>query len=249
MLDPTDLISKPVNFFAHGVEKSVEIPYQIGSSLVGGKADVLKADKHEQLSTILSGAGWGSINSDLNKRARAVVKRESNGDAAAHNPSGATGLFQMMTPLHCGSYGIPSGSNCQAWLEDPSNNARAAKALYDANGWTPWASSGGIPLPTDWDTTVTTKESSGLLGAAGDAASSIVPDPIKDAANSAADIVKALFDPNTYLRLGKGALGAGLLGVGLLTIVMIATRNPNAAKATIGGTTRKVAKTAIKIAP
>lgn len=210
------------------------------------KIDILKKDQHVQLSRILEDSGWGPAASDSNRRARAVVKRESGGNPTATNPSGATGLFQMMTPLHCGSYGIPK-DGCQDWLKNPYNNARAAKSLYDANGWTPWKSSGFIPpLPTAWDTHVTLKESSSPIGVATDAASDVIPDPLKDLTSGTVSLVKAFFDPSTYFRLGKGALGGTLIVFGVAGLIIIALKEPikNGIKAGARGPVRGVAKAA-----
>ncbi len=44
--------------------------------------------------------------------------------------SGATGLFQMMLPLH---WGLFDGNPYDAYA-----NARAAFRLYNGNGWWPW---------------------------------------------------------------------------------------------------------------
>lgn len=61
--------------------------------------------------------------------------RESRCQPGARNPSGASGVFQMMMPLHarlirdvCGWDGV----------FDADCNIRAAKALYDGAGRRPW---------------------------------------------------------------------------------------------------------------
>lgn len=179
-------------------------------------ADIGGKDTKVHVSDVLARNGWGSKTSNLNGRARAVVYRESGGNPKAHNPSGATGWFQMMTPLHCGHYGIPKETSaCVKWLEDPDNNAHAAHLLFLANGWAPWAASGGVPLPTNWDPVVTT-EKRDLLDTAGDAANVGV-----DAINVLGDVAGALLNPSTYLRLGKGLLGGTLIILGVGGIVFI----------------------------
>lgn len=47
---------------------------------------------------------------------------ESSYRPTVRNPSGATGLFQIM-PSHCGEPGCPRGSGCIGELERPSTNA------------------------------------------------------------------------------------------------------------------------------
>jgi hypothetical protein len=62
-----------------------------------------------------------------------VASCETGGDYNQYdyNPSGATGLMQMMLPLHEGLFdGNPY---------DPYVNARAAYRLWASSGWTPWA--------------------------------------------------------------------------------------------------------------
>lgn len=68
---------------------------------------------------------------------------ESGGDTKVVNSIGATGVWQILQPLHVKSH--PSWTT--AWLQNPLNNARAAKVLYDAdrkaggNGLRPWEDS------------------------------------------------------------------------------------------------------------
>lgn len=68
---------------------------------------------------------------------------ESGGDTKVVNSIGATGVWQILQPLHVKSH--PTWTT--AWLQNPLNNARAAKVLYDAdkkaggNGLRPWEDS------------------------------------------------------------------------------------------------------------
>lgn len=209
--------------------------------VVGELSDSVVKDDRAMISQILAASGWGAPNSDLNKRARAVIRRESNGNPKAYNRSGATGFFQMMTPLHCGNYGIP-GSNtgrpggeqsagCRKWLENPYNNSKAAKALYDAAGWKPWAASGGAPRPTNWDMSIRTDKNT-LSTAAGD-----VVDAVTSPLSGIVEMVSVLFQADTWARVGKGTLGGVLLimGTGAMVFVIAnkASKTP-AVKATVG---------------
>jgi hypothetical protein len=208
------------------------------AKLPGKLDDVLAKDEKVKLSTILARNGWGKPNSSLNRQARAIVKRESGGDPSAKNPSGATGLFQMMTPLHCGDYGIPAGGNCQKWLEDPDNNARAAKALYDEAGWRPWAASGGAPLPTNWDTVIVTGKDS-VTGSVA-AVASDVASPFTAVGSAAVDLIGTLLSADTWFRIGKGGLGFVLIVVGTGAFVYVV------ANTATGGAVKRAAKTAAK---
>ena len=87
-------------------------------------------------------AGWGTRASD----ASWVAMAESSGDAAIVNSIGAVGLMQILQPVHVKAH--PSWS--VKWLQNPVNNLRAAKVLFDAAGrWDgPWLDSrdkGGLP--------------------------------------------------------------------------------------------------------
>lgn len=65
-----------------------------------------------------------------------VAYRESRWDPSARNASGASGLFQLMLPLHNDLFtalGVPPG----AW-SDPHWNALAARELWNSSGIAPW---------------------------------------------------------------------------------------------------------------
>lgn len=59
-----------------------------------------------------------------------IAWRESRCIPTARNPSGASGLFQMMLPLHADLFDGP-------W-SDPAVNVRAAWRLYQGSGRAPW---------------------------------------------------------------------------------------------------------------
>lgn len=219
-------------------------PFGVYSESAAEISDSAVKDKRVMISKVLADTGWGPANSDLNKRARTVVRRESNGNVKAYNRSGATGWFQMMTPLHCGNYGIP-GSNtgrpggkeseaCRKWLENPYNNSRAAKALYDANGWTPWAASGGAPQPTSWDMSVRLEKNT--LGTVVEDVVDTVTDPI----GGLVEMVSVLFQADTWARIGKGALGGMLLVMGTGAMVFVIANK--ASKTPVGKAGAGIAK-------
>lgn len=67
--------------------------------------------------------------------ALAVIWCESTDNPYAYNPSGASGLFQVMMPLHAGK--LYPGED----IFDPWVNARVALELYWESGWQPWLAS------------------------------------------------------------------------------------------------------------
>lgn len=88
-------------------------------------------------------AGWGSRAAD----ASWVAMAESSGDAGIVNSIGAVGLLQILQPTHVKAH--PTWT--VAWLQNPVNNLRAGKILFDQAGqkWDgPWLDSrdkGGLP--------------------------------------------------------------------------------------------------------
>ena len=65
-----------------------------------------------------------------------VAYCESGGDPNKDNyaGSGATGLFQIMLPLHQGMFDAIGGNPY-----NPYDNAQVGYALYTGGGWSPWA--------------------------------------------------------------------------------------------------------------
>ncbi len=67
-----------------------------------------------------------------------VAGRESHWDPGAQNGSGASGLFQIMLPLHNDLF-YALGVSPAAW-GDPYWNAQAARELWNSSGIAPWGS-------------------------------------------------------------------------------------------------------------
>ena len=63
-----------------------------------------------------------------------VITRESSGRQYAHNPSGASGLLQLMPGWFTGAWGIPAGNPY-----DPEYNLRSGLLIWQRGGWSPWA--------------------------------------------------------------------------------------------------------------
>lgn len=66
----------------------------------------------------------------------AIIAAESGGNPGARNASGASGLTQIMMPLHAGLVQRFGGN-----VFDPMTNLRVARHLYGQSGLAPWAAS------------------------------------------------------------------------------------------------------------
>lgn len=62
-----------------------------------------------------------------------IMYRESHCDPGAHNPSGASGLTQVMPMWADDCGGVPAD------LFDPAFNLRCAKHVLDVSGWGAWS--------------------------------------------------------------------------------------------------------------
>ena len=72
--------------------------------------------------------------------ALAIMSRESGGSPTAYNPSGASGLFQIICYWHTGRLIRVTGSSDCSQLFDPYVNIRVAYEIYkDNGGWGAWA--------------------------------------------------------------------------------------------------------------
>ena len=68
-----------------------------------------------------------------------VAMRESRCQPEARNPSGASGLFQLMMPLHRRLVLEVCGEPADELVFSPTCNIAAARALYQGAGRAPWA--------------------------------------------------------------------------------------------------------------
>lgn len=68
-----------------------------------------------------------------------VAMRESRCQPEARNPSGASGLFQLMMPLHRRLVLEVCGEPADELVFSPACNIAAARALYQGAGRAPWA--------------------------------------------------------------------------------------------------------------
>lgn len=85
-----------------------------------------------QIAAVARGAGFTG---DALTTAVAVALAESSGRVEVVNSIGATGLWQILQPLHVKTY--PHWS--REWLQNPKNNAQAAFILSSGGtNWRPW---------------------------------------------------------------------------------------------------------------
>jgi hypothetical protein len=202
--------------------------------------DVLVKDKHQHISQVLADAGF--TGQDI-KIGTAVALAESGGDTRVthknHDGSTDVGLMQDNS-VHAGEAGSPRDlAGFIKWAQDPHNNAVLAHSIWAAAGgsWAPWVTytTGAYKKHLGQDKLITTKgTASGAISGAVDAALS----PL-DALGS---IAAALFDPSTYLRVGKGALGGAFLVLGTGALVFIIANK--AAATPVGKTATKAAAAA-----
>lgn len=82
-------------------------------------------------------AAWAGTGDE--EWAVSVAWRESHCGPGARNPSGASGIFQLMMPLHRALIVHVCGEDADALVFDADCNIRAARALYDGSGRRPWA--------------------------------------------------------------------------------------------------------------
>lgn len=66
-----------------------------------------------------------------------VAIRESHCQPDARNPSGASGVFQLMLPMHAGLFWAVCYAGPYVWW-DAGCNIQAARLLYDGSGRAPW---------------------------------------------------------------------------------------------------------------
>lgn len=160
-------------------------------------------------------AGAGFSGEDLITSV-AVVLAESGGNAKVVNRIGCVGWFQINQPVHVKAH--PTWT--RAYLQDPRNNAKAAYALFVANGkrWSPtWEAYTNQSYRMYLSTA---RKAVGEL-ANGGGAQTAPPTPKDDdhAITPFEAIIKMfqlLTDPHTYVRYGWYMAGGILVIYGLM---------------------------------
>jgi hypothetical protein len=150
----------------------------------------------------------------------AIAEAESSGDPAAQNPSGASGLWQIMCPAN--SQYVPGGcSNVFA----AANNAAAAVAIYKAQGLDAWETFTNGAYKAFMSNS-TSPDYSGLPGAANPSGSTTsTPNSTDDCLWGNIPGVPALWSGTCIITYGnmRALIGVGLL-IGSLPIAFVALR-------------------------
>jgi hypothetical protein len=197
------------------------------------------------------------------KKMAAIAMQESSGDTNVVNSIGCVGLWQINQPVHVKSH--PTWT--VKWLQNPFNNAAAAKIILKTQGlgaWEAYTGPDGKGTDGPWrkyeneriDTNTTVDQASwidpldilpdGAEDKMRDKLGETIPgfgtvDAIGDALAATADV---LVNPKTWLRVAYGVTGVLLIVGGLFLIV----RNTPAGKATAGAV-KKTADLAANYTP
>lgn len=206
-------------------------PVTVGSpagAIIKKGDDLAKADTKVHLSKICTNAGW---HGDDLKIAMAIAMAESRGDNEAHNYC-CHCLFQIYASVWAGKNGAPANTDdfIKKLEGDPQFCANFAYYIWKSSGhkWTAWETftNGNYRNFMGQDPLITVDKNS-LVGDTVSGAVNAVTAP----ARAIGDLVSALFDPSTYLRLGKGILGGVLVLLGVASLVFIVANRASKAVA------------------
>jgi TP901 family phage tail tape measure protein len=139
------LLNGPAGPLLSGGQAAIDMVRSAANKFIGNKAPMEGAERGANVAV-----GAGAVSRpEMRKLLSAhgmpnwtgwIALAESGLDPNAHNASGASGLWQIMMPLHAG---IVKGN-----VFDPNVNTAAAKVLWNQSGSTPWNPSkyaGAIP--------------------------------------------------------------------------------------------------------
>lgn len=174
----------------------------------------------------------------------AIALAESGGNPRAMNPSGASGLWQIL--------GAPQGwSGSEDWF-DPSTNARAAVAKEETQGLGAWTTYTSGAYKLYYHPNVQPASKAQLTGIWQDIPSVLPgggflsPGSLAGAGGtllSAGHIISDLGSSAWWARIGKGAIGGGLIIGGVYFMLRKEGYQPVKSMVTAGG---KVAEVAAK---
>lgn len=215
---PCDALKDPPFVgFPTPASKACEAAGSVADAPANKLNDVAAKDDHKTLSSLAIEAGFPANGhtkegDPVIPALLGIIHAESGGDPSVCNKapcsqSGdhACGLTQICTPMHMS----------EADAKDPRKNLRKAHELYVACGnsfscdWPTYHK--GI---TGSDMTITVGKNT-LTGEVIDAVPGL---------GTVTDLIAALFNPSTYLRVGKGALGGILIIIGVGAIAAIALK-------------------------
>lgn len=180
-------------------------------------------------------AEWVGINmfpgdQDNLVTAVAVALAESGGCADCYNGTCCTGLFQI-NENHAGILGSPSDRvGFRSWLKDPDHNTRAARQVYEQQGWGAWEAYTNGSYRTFLSRAEKVRDSTGRAGPGGDLSpGEIVSDlsklnpvdafkalvqPLLGVAEAVLAAARWLSDRDNWGRILMVGAGAALLVVG-----------------------------------
>jgi cell wall-associated NlpC family hydrolase len=172
--------------------------------------------------TVINAQGGGMTDATL-ERALAIVYAESGLNKDAVNSIGATGLFQILVPVHIKEH--PDWTT--AAMKIPEKNVVAARTLSDGwKNWQPWTTftSGAYLLfiPQAKSDIVAWHKATPASGSAaidavvgtGEAAAGAV-DAAAQGWDAVTGFLGALSNPHTWLRVADTVVGSGLVLTGL----------------------------------
>jgi hypothetical protein len=181
-----------------------------------------RSDVYELVST----AGWKAQSGQGSAGyATEVVGAESSNvtNARSANPDGGTnvGLFQIDSK----NVDVPA-----SYLEDPVYNANVARRMFIADGLT---------FSKHWDARTITKANSAakLSGPEDEAVNAGLPDSVSGWTGLLGQLLGDIMSPDTWFRIGKGALGFVLIVAGTFAIVFTVASKASPAKAAIKSVT------------
>jgi hypothetical protein len=111
----------------------------VGAALVLGATGCYSSAASGPPSNVQSAinAAFGDAGPDVVACMTNVAGRESGFDPGARNSSGASGLFQLMLPLHNDLFYAVGANPGWDW-PNPYWNAKAARVLWNSSGISPW---------------------------------------------------------------------------------------------------------------
>jgi hypothetical protein len=148
----------------------------------------------------------------------AVAMAESRGDPEADNGTCCHCLFQIHRDW-AGKNGAPSDPDkFFEWLNDPYNCAKFAHWIWTNNHHTfagQWETfdTGAYRRFLGQDPLITVGQRIPIVDDVSDAVDTVT--------KTIPQFIAALFDPSTYLRIGKGFLGGIFIIIGLASLVFI----------------------------
>lgn len=184
----------------------------------------------------------------------AIAMAESSGRTDVVNSIGCVGLWQINQPVHVKSH--PQWT--VKYLQDPLNNARAAKTIAGSQGlsaWEAYTGPDGKGSDGPWKNYYKGSDSSpgvsGAVGAAIDFGGSTIADAtgltgIQDIATNVSAAGKWISTPYNWVRIGYVIGGGVLLFVGVGLIVNSTILNSAAGKAVTGALPTKQVTNAVK---